>query len=155
PQRRGDGRVRLQHLTRRAGPGGRADAVARLDREQAGPRALPPRLLGAPEREPERGFRAGAAAARVRRLRDRGPRRGGHGGRGDQGLARGGARSVSTASDQALELKEVPGPSALGGGTRRAFELLYVIAVNDFKKTYFGTVLGYLWSLARPLLTFA
>jgi ABC-2 type transport system permease protein len=62
---------------------------------------------------------------------------------------------VSTAPDQALELKEVPGPSALGGGARRAFELLYVIAVNDFKKTYFGTVLGYLWSLARPLLTFA
>jgi ABC-2 type transport system permease protein len=58
-------------------------------------------------------------------------------------------------TDQTLELKEVPGPSALGGGARRASELLYVIAVNDFKKTYFGTVLGYLWSLARPLLTFA
>ena len=57
-------------------------------------------------------------------------------------------------TEQALELREVPGPSALGGGTRRAFELLYVIAVNDFKKTYFGTVLGYVWSLARPLLQF-
>ena len=53
------------------------------------------------------------------------------------------------------ELKDVPGPSALGGGGRRAFELLYVIAVNDFKKSYFGTVLGYLWSLARPLMLFA
>ena len=62
---------------------------------------------------------------------------------------------MSAVGDQRLELREVPGPSALGGGTRRAFELLYVIAVNDFKKTYFGTVLGYLWSLARPLLTFA
>jgi ABC-2 type transport system permease protein len=30
-----------------------------------------------------------------------------------------------------------------------------VIAVNDFKKTYFGTVLGYLWSIARPLMMFA
>jgi ABC-2 type transport system permease protein len=58
-------------------------------------------------------------------------------------------------SEQAVELREVPGPSALGGGTRRAFELLYVIAVNDFKKTYFGTALGYLWSLARPLMQFA
>jgi ABC-2 type transport system permease protein len=57
-------------------------------------------------------------------------------------------------SEQALELREVPGPSALGGGTRRALELLYLIAVNDFKKTYFGTALGYLWSLARPLLQF-
>ena len=30
-----------------------------------------------------------------------------------------------------------------------------MIALTDFKKTYFGTVLGYLWSLARPLLLFA
>ena len=58
-------------------------------------------------------------------------------------------------SEQAVELRGVPGPSALGGGTRRAFELLYVIAVNDFKKTYFGTALGYVWSLARPLMQFA
>ncbi|MBV8429983.1 MAG: ABC transporter permease, partial [Solirubrobacterales bacterium] len=31
---------------------------------------------------------------------------------------------------------------------------LYLIAVTEFKRTYFGTVLGYLWSLARPLLLF-
>jgi ABC-2 type transport system permease protein len=53
-----------------------------------------------------------------------------------------------------LELREVRGPSALGGGWRRAAELLYLIAVTDFKRTYFGTVLGYLWSLARPLMLF-
>jgi ABC-2 type transport system permease protein len=52
------------------------------------------------------------------------------------------------------ELRDVPGPSALGGGWRRCAELLYVIAVNDFKRTYFGTALGYLWSLARPLMLF-
>jgi ABC-2 type transport system permease protein len=52
------------------------------------------------------------------------------------------------------ELRDVPGPSALGGGWRRSMELLYLIAVNDFKKTYFGTALGYLWSLARPLMLF-
>jgi ABC-2 type transport system permease protein len=52
------------------------------------------------------------------------------------------------------ELRDVPGPSALGGGWRRAMELLYLIAITDFKKTYFGTVLGYLWSLARPLMLF-
>ena len=57
-------------------------------------------------------------------------------------------------SEQAVQLREVPGPSALGGGTRRALELLYVIAVNDFKKAYFGTALGYLWSIARPLMQF-
>lgn len=53
------------------------------------------------------------------------------------------------------ELVEVPGPTALGGGWRRFFELLYLIAVTDFKKNYFDTALGYLWSLARPLMLFA
>lgn len=57
-------------------------------------------------------------------------------------------------NEEVVELKDVPGPSALGGGWRRSFELLYLIAVNDFKKTYFGTVLGYVWSLARPLMLF-
>ena len=32
------------------------------------------------------------------------------------------------------ELREVPGPSALGGGWRRSLELLYLIAVTDFKQ---------------------
>jgi ABC-2 type transport system permease protein len=54
-----------------------------------------------------------------------------------------------------VELREVRGPSALGGGWRRAVELLRLMAVTNFKKTYFGTVLGYVWSLARPLLLFA
>jgi ABC-2 type transport system permease protein len=51
-------------------------------------------------------------------------------------------------------LREVRGPSALGGGLRRSWELLSLIAVTDFKKTYFGTALGYLWSIARPLMLF-
>ena len=54
-----------------------------------------------------------------------------------------------------LELREVRGPSALGGGWRRAWDLLLLIAVNDFKRSYLGTALGYFWSLARPLLLFA
>jgi ABC-2 type transport system permease protein len=54
----------------------------------------------------------------------------------------------------ALELRDVRGPSALGGGWRRSLELLSLIAVSDFKKAYFGTALGYLWSLARPLMLF-
>jgi ABC-2 type transport system permease protein len=57
-------------------------------------------------------------------------------------------------SQPALELRDVHGPSALGGGGRRALDLLYLIAATEFKKTYFGTVLGYLWSLARPLMLF-
>ena len=54
-----------------------------------------------------------------------------------------------------LVLRDVPGPSALGGGVRRSLELLYIIALNSFKQTYFGTILGYVWSLVRPLLLFA
>ena len=51
-------------------------------------------------------------------------------------------------------LRDIRGPSMLGGGWRRAADLLYLIAVTEFKRVYFGTVLGYLWSLARPLLLF-
>ena len=58
-------------------------------------------------------------------------------------------------SDGTLELREVRGPSALGGGRRRALELLYLIAVTDFRRSYLGTALGYLWSFARPLALFA
>lgn len=56
---------------------------------------------------------------------------------------------------QGLELREVRGPSALGGGRRRFFDLLWLISLNEFRKTYFGTFLGYVWSLARPLMLFA
>jgi ABC-2 type transport system permease protein len=60
-----------------------------------------------------------------------------------------------SAEPAAPELREVGGPSALGGGSHRFFELLWLLAVTEFKKTFFGTVLGYVWSLMRPLLLFA
>jgi ABC-2 type transport system permease protein len=53
------------------------------------------------------------------------------------------------------ELREVKGPSALGGGWQRFFDLLWLMSVTEFRRTYFGTVLGYLWSLVRPLMLFA
>jgi ABC-2 type transport system permease protein len=55
----------------------------------------------------------------------------------------------------AAELRDVHGPSALGGGRRRFFDLLWLMSVTEFKKTFFGTALGYVWSLVRPLLLFA
>jgi ABC-2 type transport system permease protein len=58
------------------------------------------------------------------------------------------------AARPALELHEVHGPSALGGGARRFFDLLWLISVTEFRRVYFGTVLGYLWSLIRPLMMF-
>lgn len=53
-----------------------------------------------------------------------------------------------------VALRPVNGPGALGGGWRRFFDLLYLMAVSDFRKAYFETVLGYAWSLLRPLLLF-
>jgi ABC-2 type transport system permease protein len=57
-------------------------------------------------------------------------------------------------SVQPQPLREVRGPSALGGGARRFFDLLRLMAVTEFRRVYFGTVLGYLWSLIRPLALF-
>jgi ABC-2 type transport system permease protein len=51
-------------------------------------------------------------------------------------------------------LREVRGPGALGGGRQRFFDLLWLMSVTEFKRVYFGTVLGYLWSLIRPLMLF-
>jgi ABC-2 type transport system permease protein len=46
------------------------------------------------------------------------------------------------------------GPSALGGDIRRFVELTLTLGRTEFKLRYFGSVLGYLWSLMRPLLFF-
>ena len=58
-------------------------------------------------------------------------------------------------SADVTRLRDVPGPSALGGGWRRFFDLLWLIAVNKFKVTYVGAALGYVWTLIRPLMLFA
>jgi ABC-2 type transport system permease protein len=52
------------------------------------------------------------------------------------------------------QLVEVRGPSALSGGWRRFLRLTWLVATTDFKLSYFGSVLGYLWSLIQPLLFF-
>src|SRR6202011_310271 len=46
------------------------------------------------------------------------------------------------------------GPSAFGGGARRFIELTMTMARTEFKLRYFGSILGYVWSLMRPLLFF-
>jgi len=45
-------------------------------------------------------------------------------------------------------------PSALGGDLRRFWSLTYTLAATDFKLRFFGSALGYLWTLMRPLLLF-
>jgi ABC-2 type transport system permease protein len=46
------------------------------------------------------------------------------------------------------------GPSALGGDARRFIELTTTLARSEFKLRYYGSALGYLWSLMRPLFFF-
>ncbi len=46
------------------------------------------------------------------------------------------------------------GPSAFGDDLRRFWNLTLTLATTEFKLRYFGSVLGYFWSLARPLLFF-
>jgi ABC-2 type transport system permease protein len=46
------------------------------------------------------------------------------------------------------------GPSAFEGGFRRFAELTLTLARTEFKLRYYGSVLGYVWSLMRPLLFF-
>ncbi len=46
------------------------------------------------------------------------------------------------------------GPSALGGDLRRFWALTFTLARTEFKLRFFGSALGYLWTLVRPLLFF-
>jgi len=46
------------------------------------------------------------------------------------------------------------GPSAIGEDARRFWNLTYTLAATDFKLRFFGSALGYFWTLARPLLLF-
>ena len=48
----------------------------------------------------------------------------------------------------------VKGPSAVSGSVARLLALTWVIAKKDYKLSYFGSVLGYVWSLMQPLLFF-
>lgn len=52
------------------------------------------------------------------------------------------------------ERRRIRGPSALGGDSRRFFQLTMTLALTDFKLKFFGSVLGYLWQLMRPLMLF-
>lgn len=48
----------------------------------------------------------------------------------------------------------VYGPSALGGGLHRFWSLTFMLARTEFKLRFFGSVLGYVWTLVRPLMLF-
>ena len=48
----------------------------------------------------------------------------------------------------------VHGPSALGDDFRRFWSLTFTLARTEFKLRFYGSVLGYVWTLVRPLLLF-
>jgi ABC-2 type transport system permease protein len=50
--------------------------------------------------------------------------------------------------------KPIRGPGALSGGFRRFLNLTWTLSVLDFRLKFFGSVLGYLWQLMKPLLLF-
>jgi ABC-2 type transport system permease protein len=50
--------------------------------------------------------------------------------------------------------RRIRGPSALGGDWRRFVQLTRTLALTEFKLKFFGSVLGYLWQLMRPLMLF-
>ncbi|MBA3305920.1 MAG: ABC transporter permease [Thermoleophilaceae bacterium] len=50
--------------------------------------------------------------------------------------------------------RQIRGPSAFGGGLRRTLYLTWIIGLTEYRLTYFGSALGYLWSLMRPLMLF-
>jgi ABC-2 type transport system permease protein len=68
--------------------------------------------------------------------------------------------SAPTASEplgeQLLESLGEPirGPRALGDSWSRFWHLAYNIARSEFKLKFFGSALGYLWQVVRPLLLF-
>jgi ABC-2 type transport system permease protein len=61
---------------------------------------------------------------------------------------------MSTEAIPAALGKPIRGPSALGGDWRRFVTLTWTLSVLELKLKFFGSALGYLWQLVRPLALF-
>ena len=48
----------------------------------------------------------------------------------------------------------IKGPTAFGSDPRRLLRLTWTLAVTDFKLRFFGSALGYLWQIMKPLMLF-
>jgi ABC-2 type transport system permease protein len=62
--------------------------------------------------------------------------------------------AVTPAGEQRPLGTLIKGPTALGSDLGRMLRLTWTLAATDFKLRYFGSVLGYLWSLVQPLMLF-
>jgi ABC-2 type transport system permease protein len=61
---------------------------------------------------------------------------------------------MTTAGPRTPVGRPVSGPSAIAGDPHRFYVLTRTLAVTEFKLRFFGSVLGYLWQLMRPLMLF-
>jgi len=64
------------------------------------------------------------------------------------------SRSSAGERDRKPRRRQALRPNAFGDDIRRFVNLTFTLANTDFKLTYFGSVLGYVWSLMQPLLYF-
>jgi ABC-2 type transport system permease protein len=62
--------------------------------------------------------------------------------------------SASADFDRSALGPPIKGPSAIGVEPRRFFNLMRTLAVTEFKLKFYGSALGYVWQLLRPLLLF-
>ena len=53
-----------------------------------------------------------------------------------------------------VELRDVGGPSAFGVDAQRFWRLLWFMSAFEFRSRYTNTVLGYVWTIAQPLIFF-
>ncbi|MEA2348312.1 MAG: type transport system permease protein [Thermoleophilaceae bacterium] len=62
---------------------------------------------------------------------------------------------MSTAAQpKDMKLRQIKGPSAYEGNFKRFVYLTWTIAITEFRSHYFGSFLGPLWALVRPLMLF-
>jgi ABC-2 type transport system permease protein len=52
------------------------------------------------------------------------------------------------------DARPIRGPGAYGGGLPRFVYLTWTMGLTEYRLTYFGSMLGWLWALMRPLLLF-
>jgi ABC-2 type transport system permease protein len=64
------------------------------------------------------------------------------------------ATSPTPVTDPPALGRPIKGPSALGSDVSRLWHLTWTLATTEFKLSFFGSALGYLWQLMRPLLLF-
>ena len=158
-RRRGRRRAMLATRARRPRPAdsaaGERVAAHRARREHASRTAATTSALARESGSGERSIVALGPRHRVRRLRRR-PRR--RPGRVRTTRSRAWSRAAAERHHRERRTRrgaaEMRGPSAYGGSWRRFFEPDLAARGHRVQARYFGSALGYLWSLMRPLLFF-